>query len=804
MSFLSKILGLSTVSMAACMVVCAADAVSAQGRAGYANVITSGLGAGANNAATVSRMPSMPTVSINTTGNLSVGLSVPVKPVPGPIPGPTPGPTPGPQPDPQPEPTPVPDTPTCPYDYTVEQCMNDISACINNGALPNGLNDMFDENVRNGIINGMGLCLNQVEYCIAHVGIDCKKLYYTNQDVWVDFNSRRVQPEYYNFVLRKTGLTPNQAENTCLLLDRNTYGSSFNAVDTDGRTTAEYNKEINKYNNNYVGTDKSNPLGADVDATGNDAKRGHYARWDATNATCLVRVAAYNKDTHITDNLLFGAVGDGKPAEVWKATGDTFKCDKNLFGFSLMKQSETAAIIALPGGAILGTAVGAGVGAGLGDENPCERKEFRKDLYEKIQSNPRIASDLDEFLNMLGEGADTSRVSSGESGSTSSGDENKTTNADTSVSLSYYTKETKIKSVRDFDSFTVDVCNEVIALQRLYADYDKQVSECEEAEKNAKVIKTVAHYRKCFDCKKNNRKCDDCDNVADGEIFVLGDAAISVLESANDVTAKFVLEHTNDVVDNACNFKRLTMPPHITCDSGELSACKPYYSIRKDLDKLYGLLTSLGLDKDVETREQIIAKSTGIGAAVGTGAGGLATAITALVESGNINCRVGDDLARVGFNKSYSIETLKDYYVKWNLNLPDSVLPTSNPVTDYETWQRGCGLITNSTKCDNAQIYYKPSGAALTQISSACKWTGNMCGVNEIVATSRGVRDAVSGCEDWTKLCARLDTVACDSYVMYYNSLNNTMALSVENACKVQDGKCKVNMPVAKSFGACE
>ena len=68
-------------------------------------------------------------------------------------------------------------------------------------------------------------------------------------------------------------------------------------------------------------------------------------------------------------------------------------------------------------------------------------------------------------------------------------------------------------------------------------------------------------------------------------------------------------------------------------------------------------------------------KSIGIGAATGAGVGGLVTAITAAVESSNINCRVGDGLAQVGLNKSHSIDSLRDIYVKWNLNLPETAAP---------------------------------------------------------------------------------------------------------------------------------
>ena len=159
--------------------------------------------------------------------------------------------------------------------------MDDVLSCVNNGALAGGLNDLFNEDVRNAIVNGMGLCSIQVEKCMETVRRDCKPVYRSIADVWVDFNSRKVQPAYYNFVLRKTGLTPNQAENTCWLLDKNTYGPSFAAVANSGKTTSEYDQKVGAYNGQLGNVlIKNNPMGAKVNDgnPGVDGERGHYAR----------------------------------------------------------------------------------------------------------------------------------------------------------------------------------------------------------------------------------------------------------------------------------------------------------------------------------------------------------------------------------------------------------------------------------------------------------------------------------------------------------------------------------------------
>jgi hypothetical protein len=131
-------------------------------------------------------------------------------------------------------------------------------------------------------------------------------------------------------------------------------------------------------------------------------------------------------------------------------------------------------------------------------------------------------------------------------------------------------------------------------------------------------------------------------------------------------------------------------------------------------------------------------KSIGIGAAVGAGTGGLATAITAFVERNNINCRVGDGLEQVAFNKSHSIGSLKDFYVKWNLRVPDVIAPTAL-VTDCQSWKNTCAAFADLEQCADAQFNYKPAGAPTTTlVRSACKVSGSACIENYPVARSYG------------------------------------------------------------------
>ena len=160
--------------------------------------------------------------------------------------------------------------------------------------------------------------------------------------------------------------------------------------------TAKYASAYNGQKGNVL--IKTLPQGVTVNDgnPGVDGARGHYARWDATTATCLVRVAAYNKDDHITNTWLFGAAGDDRPAEVWKATGDSFTCNKDLFGFALMKDTSTAAVVGVGGGTLLGVGVGAAAGHGKRAFD-CSINKHREMLFDGLRASRNI-SILNEYL----------------------------------------------------------------------------------------------------------------------------------------------------------------------------------------------------------------------------------------------------------------------------------------------------------------------------------------------------------------------------------------------------------------------
>lgn len=754
MHSLLKIWGASFASVSVLAFVGAAYGVAPAGRAAYNNTVATGR-AGASAAA---RMPSMPTLSINTVGNMSPSLPPDGGSGNNPNP-PTPGlkcPADATGVYPKcvcagdkiynvttntcdaceyagqivvdgackcPDGTHL-DTATkscvadseCPdggvkdSEYNVEKCMNDVYACVNNGGLPNGINDLFNEDLRNSIESGMGLCNIQVERCVREIRRNCKNVYRSTADVWIDFNARKVQPEYYSFVLRKTGLTPNQAENTCLLLDRNTFGPSFAAVGVNGSTTSEYNNRVGAYNSQQGNVlIKSNPQGPTVNSGhgGVDGSRGHYARWDATTADCYIRVAAYNKDTHIKNSWLFGAAGDDKPAEVWKLAGDTFSCNKDLFGFSLMNDTSTAAVVGIGGGTLVGAGVGALAGHGSRDFN-CTNDGHRKKAMEQLKSSGKIAV-LNEYLMMP--------ISS------------------------------------SADSLTVSECNDIVDLYQAYSQALSAAAECdgfvgEEYSYEATVSWSNVVKIKCkyegtqsgYNEADFYRQCF----ADDPDLKPCAEAGLSDIEECAALLAQQV--PIDNLVEQgtlalrtqgACRFKHLNKAAaagtgiYCTGDAGCIGA----EELRKEASRLGSVFGNVQIMQGEKNNR---AKTTLVGAGIGAGAGGVATAITAFVERSNINCRVGDGLAQVGFGKSHNIGTLKDFYVKWNLHLPESITPTGQ-ANDCDSWRALCGALTDPKQCKNAQINWRgPEDKTITLIKSACTMSGSRCIENYAVAKSYG------------------------------------------------------------------
>lgn len=675
---------------------------------------TSDTGAG-RAATTTARMPTMPTMSINTIGTHAIsGVTLPTNTAP--TPTPTPEPNPGPQPTPSAD---CPDGGVRNSDFTVQMCMDSIFACINGGALPNGINTLFNEDLRNSIFNGMGVCASEVDACIRNVRIDCENVYNSAQDVWLDFNSRVVQPQYYDFVLRKTGLTPNQAENVCGLLDKNTYGKSFAAVSASGNVTSEYNNTINAYNEN--GGTKPQPQGATVNTTANgnltgvDGERGHYARWDATNAVCKVRVAAYNKNDLITNKWLFGALGDDKAAEVWQDAGSTFTCNKDLFDFSLMNDTHTAAVVGMGGGTLLGAGIGALAGHGARDFD-CNNSTARSDLLKELNKNSKNIAVVNKYLKQEISGTNLSEEQ-----------------CESVVDL--YNRYMLAKKAKDMCAPTKGACS--IPLDG--SDGSKITVQLGDDCSGYKGDTDSDLFR--FENGKIQVRAsasDGWNNLSEGNTDA-NKAAYAQLEQC----MKACKENRYASTQSNCSFHTLVNGGvsftsddwnKAVCDGG-VATCVEKSVIESqidELDKIFAKGTVL------QGQESNRLKTTLTGAGIGLGAGGVATAITAFVERNNISCHVGDGLNTVGFGKSFTIDTLKEFYVKWNLRVADSISPTAR-VTSCKDWINTCGMYTTEEECRAVAINYQaPGRTTTTTIRGACRMAGSVCVENRATAVSFG------------------------------------------------------------------
>lgn len=636
MSGVFNVFGVSVIAVS--FLAMSSVAQAASGRGAYSNVRSTTIGQSSSGTAASGRMPTMPTLPQNSWGSMVNDLnkqpstwqpSVPDTPGQPDVPDTPDEPDVPDEPD-KPDVPDQPDNPVLPSecpdggvknsDYTIDTCMDDILYCVNTGALPGGITDMYDSDTRNAIINGMGLCMSQVEKCVAQVRRDCTNVYNSVTDVWIDFNLRKVQPEYYNLVLRKTGLTPVQAEATCRYLDGN-IKEQKQVVHVDSSTvTTESSVPTKK---SYI---KAEPLTNKVAVTDGVAvsqklASGQYARWDAKTATCYVRVAAYNRDTPIKNSWLFGAAGDDKLAEVWRAAGDSFTCNKDLFGFSLMNDTHTVAVVGIGGGTLVGAGVGAIAGHGSREFN-CADESSRKKLAEELVKH--------------------------------------------SSTLSQY----KLLEGIDFENLDVAGCEKVSNFyQQRYKSVADQVKVCDGLP--AEYVKEERKYTIVVDGAECTVTVPD--STPNDKLKELVEEACADYIGDDEDVGVFLNALKEKMSKNTCYF--IFSPKSENwgdgCTAGQ-DGCESHDFIEGQVEDL------AFLDKTVLAGiKSNMLKSVGIGAAVGAGTGGLATAITAMVEKNNITCRVGDNLESVGLGKSLFIDSLRDFYVKFDLNLPETSAPTS-------------------------------------------------------------------------------------------------------------------------------
>lgn len=538
-------------------------------------------------------------------------------------------------------PTPItPTVPVVPPSYKIADCMNDVSSCVQT-SLPDGIAALYNADMRNSIVNGMNLCGVAVDKCVFEaLRSDGHRAYSTKNDVWIDFNSRIIQPQYYSHVLVKTGLTPYQAENTCHLLDRNVHDKSFLAVDGATDTSKQMGFEVN------------NPNG-----------RGKYARWDATAGECLVRVAAYNKGELIKKEWL--GLGSGEAAEEWVNAGTSFSCKKELFDYNLMNQTKSAALIGISAGAIGGAVVG-GVLTGTGknanfklDEKYCTDKNFRAQFKKVLQD--------------LGETANSNNIND---------DEN--------------------------------VCSGIVVQYKNKRGASAEAMSQAREKVNLKQWSFVNQLANSLKSSGNN----NIHNAANATITAITLDGTIIADGTENVTATATATALLDVLSGSD--ENTVLISNLLNIKTQITAS----DVEKGLEKAGGLTWWQG---------------SLIGAGAGAAAGGLATAITAFIESNNIECRIGDSLGKVEFGKSGRVKSLKDYYVEWALRLPDTIMPMQIVTEQCGSWSTACGTIKNISDCASASVNYKPTTSlASTVVANACTASGSTCLAYNPVAISNG------------------------------------------------------------------
>lgn len=621
------------------------------------------------------RMPSIPVVTMNVVGNPAVTTISDPAPNVGTVPTPVP-------------PQPTPPTPPVPHcadggventEYTVDMCMNDLQLCVNNN-VTNGIAGLYNDDYFQNVLNGsVRICQNVVDKCMT-VRKNCKNVYKTWKSVWLDFRIRILQPNYYNFVLYKTGLTPYQAKHTC-------------------------------------------------------ARIG--GRWDAVSAECSVRVVAYNKNKKISNEWLFGAAGNGKDAEAWLTTGSSFSCGKSLFGFSLLNDTATAAVVGIGGGTVLGAATGGIIAKAKQNKakrqalkDPCQNKDFRKEFGAKIAGthNERV------LMNYLVDPAYSSNAQTSADGySAEYGYDPKT---GTFYSGTTSGTESNVKRTRkiDFYNLSADECDAIIDLYSIANLYDEAVKLCEADAQNQRIMK-ILNAKVSEDAAYSTLQVE---TDANGNItgFYMG----QVLCDGDDVAGLDMSDI--DTFNTECLLKRLEVGFGIQNDDNPFceaqTGCRSYWQIKQDLNTLRSALDQVQVIVEPAGSGPSVGKGMLVGGAIGAGVGGLATGITAVIEKNNIICKVENDLGSVSFGKSHTIDSLKSWYVKYALNLPDSVL-ANTPVTDKNSWGLACSEFQGKAEdCANASIVYKHDNKREV-VPYACSYVGTMCLMNKDVAELYGI-----------------------------------------------------------------
>ena len=489
------------------------------------------------------------------------------------------------------------------------------------------------------------------------------------------------------------------------------YGTSFSAIGNEDKVTNEYNKNVYTYNNQANGLTNKN---SDV-----DGKRGYYARWDATQGQCLVRVAAYNNNKLVTNSWLWGAIGDDTPAEVWKKTGDSFKCNKDLFGFALLNNTKTVALVGVGGGTLLGAGIGAATGHKKRDFN-CNNEGSRTKLFNAIGSNNMGI--LNEYMDEPVKASATTFTS---------GQCNEVVNL---INRTTATKSAIAKCRRTFSDTFVDV--------EVKLEYPGVV---EGQWKNINEFYN-ARVKPCYRANEQ-LSLEACQAILEESTFC--DGATSEKECKNAMSKNGVIDRSDagETSDSyvsikttvqGCFFKPISKVfdnEDILCEKPQSKECLTVDEINADISELSAIINTDAVDTAMEQEKSTIGRNAGIGAATGAAAGGVATAITAFVERSNISCHVGDNLAKVSMGKSYNIETLREFYVKWGMNLSDLQPTETSTVTTKAQWSAACSKYNNDLDtCLMLKVKVDTNNVTET-VSSACRVQSGRCVANDLVMT---------------------------------------------------------------------
>ena len=409
-----------------------------------------------------------------------------------------------------------------------------------------------------------------------------------------------------------------------------------------------------------------------------------------------------------------------------------------------MNKTKTTAVVGIGGG----TLVGAGVGAlaGHGDRKfDCSVKSMRDELLKQIQNNQKTGV-INQFL------------------------------------------ETQIATTDK--TMTQAQCNEIMELYDTWQMGKDAVKTCETKEQVLVEIEADFDIDVVTTAIRNNCKTGAC--ISDVQM----DQIVAAIQTPFQQLANDYAAQIQDAL-KYCTFRALNLARRdgtgVYCQ-GHNNECISRKEFQAELSALTKVFNSLDILNGQESNRL---KTTLIGAGIGAAAGGTVTAITAFVERNNINCRVADGLAKVGFGKSHTIDRLRDFYVKWALNLPENVAPTA-VVTNCENWGLTCALYSDLNECRAAQFNYRPGNlASTTLIQNACTPSGSACIANVPVAQANGEcllspnpndndeeAPNVATCIEWNDQCEKITGPdACAKAKVIYTP----SSMLVANACKYQE-----------------